>query len=236
MATDWDETAGYYVDFRYNPSMQTSLEKKTKAELAAELLEAAIISCDLEPGSVMTETEVSEYLDLGRTPVREALTRLANENLVRLSRAGVVIPELNPMTMLKLLEPRSMMERLCIEKAIERMVDEDRARITPVIDALQALDNGDRKGFMAQLREIHNILADSSKNEFILDSIKSTQGLSRRFWYYYATDEDQAYCTDLYVRQLQALLSGDETTSMACSAELMQYLQNFARQQLEQFR
>ncbi len=216
--------------------MPNSLEKKTKAEIAAEQLEAAIVDCRIEPGTVMTETEVSEFLGLGRTPVREALMKLANENLVRLSRAGVVIPELNPMTMLKLLEPRALIERLCIEKAVERIVDEDKEQIRLIIDGLQALDIHDRKGFMALLRRMHHILAQSSKNEFILSSIKTTQGLSRRFWCYYATDEDQDYCTKLYIRQMQALVSQDETAALEASSELMQYLQNFTKAQLEQFR
>jgi len=215
----------------YNP-----LEKKTKAEIAAEKLEAAIVDCLIEPGAVMTETEISEFLDLGRTPVREALMKLANENLVRLSRAGVVIPELNPMTMLKLLEPRSLIESLCIDKAIDRMEDSDRTQIKAVIGTLNQLDANDRKGFMALLRDMHQILAQSSKNEFILASIKTTQGLSRRFWCYYATDKDQAYCTDLYIRQMNALLALDKETALSASAELIKYLQDFTKAQLEAFK
>ncbi|MEH6578706.1 MAG: GntR family transcriptional regulator [Amphritea sp.] len=216
--------------------MHNSIEKKTKAEIAAEKLEAAIVDCRIAPGTVMTETEVSEFLDIGRTPVREALMKLANENLVRLSRAGVVIPELNPLTMLKLLEPRALIERLCIEKAVERIVDEDKTQIKIIIEALQGLANEDRKGFIDVLRQIHNILAQSSKNEFILASIKTTQGLSRRFWCYYATDEDQDYCTKLYIKQMQALVTQDKATALDASAELIQYLQDFTKAQMELFR
>jgi len=215
--------------------MANSTEKKTKAEQAAEQLEAAIVSCQLAPGTVMTETELSEYLEIGRTPVREALTKLANENLVRLSRAGVVIPELNPMTMLKLLEPRALIEKLCIEKAVERIAPEDRDAIAPIVATLEALDSADRGGFMAALRQIHHLLARASRNEFILASIKTTQGLSRRFWCYYASDEDQAYCTDLYIRQLRALEAQQLQPALDCSAELISYLQRFTRQQMEQF-
>lgn len=216
--------------------MPNSLEKKTKAEIAAEQLEAAIVDCRIAPGTVMTETEISEFVGLGRTPVREALMKLANENLVRLSRAGVVIPELNPMTMLKLLEPRSLIERLCIEKAVERLVEEDKAHIQTVIDGLLNLSSDDRNGFMALLRRMHHILAQSSKNEFILQSIKTTQGLSRRFWCFYASDEDQQYCTELYIRQMRALQNRDKDSALAASAELIEYLQNFTKAQMEQFK
>lgn len=216
--------------------MHNPLEKKTKAEIAAEQLEAAIVDCLIEPGSVMTETEISDFLDLGRTPVREALMKLANENLVRLSRAGVVIPELNPMTMLKLLEPRSLIESLCIDKAIDRMDDDDKTQIEKVIVTLSQLNADDRKSFMSVLRQMHHILAQSSKNEFILASIKTTQALSRRFWCYYATAKDQEYCTNLYIRQMKALLIADKDTALKASAELIQYLQDFTKAQLETFK
>lgn len=216
--------------------MHNPLEKKTKAEVAAEKLEEAIVDCLIEPGSVMTETEISEFLNLGRTPVREALMKLANENLVRLSRAGVVIPELNPMTMLKLLEPRSLIESLCIDKAIDRMNEADKREVENVIVTLSHLDADDRNAFMDVLRQMHHILARSSKNEFILASIKTTQALSRRFWCYYATAKDQAYCTDLYIRQMNALLISDKDTALNASAELISYLQDFTKAQLEAFK
>lgn len=215
--------------------MQNTLEKKTKAEQAAELLEAAIINCSIQPGSVMTETEISDMLEIGRTPVREALMKLANENLVRLSRAGVVVPELNPITMLKLLEPRELIEKLSIEKAIARLNEADIANIRNVHQELEGIAVTDREGFMAVLSKIHNIVAQSSKNEFISGSIKTTQGLSRRFWCFYAGDDDQVYCTQLYLKQLTALQVRDQTTALACTAELIAYLQEFAKKQLEAF-
>lgn len=108
--------------------------------------------------------------------------------------------------------------------------------IALIIQNFEALSPSDRKGFMAVLRQIHQILAQSSKNEFILASIKTTQGLSRRFWCYYATDEDQAYCTDLYIRKMNALMEQNEEVAVAASEELITYLQNFTKAQLERFR
>lgn len=218
-----------------SPEKLAANGKKNKSDLAAEALETAIIRCELPPGTVMSETEISEYVGLGRTPVREALMRLANENLVRLTRGGVAIPELNPMTMLKLLEPRAVIEKLCIEKVIERIVDSDKVEIQRIIDTLQQLPDSDRNGFLDILRQIHHVLAQSSKNEFLLASIKSTQGLSRRFWYFYAADDDQAFCRDLYIRQMQALIDQDLPAARNASAELIDYLQAFARKTVVQF-
>ncbi len=208
--------------------------RKTKAEIAAEMLEAAIVNCDIEPGSVMVEADLVEMLGLGRTPVREALVRLSSENLVRLGRAGIVIPELNAITMLKLLELREPIERLCIQKAILRRTDEDTKRFQQILETLEPLPSDDRSGFMDLLRQIHRALAEASKNEFILSTMKTTQGLSHRFWRYFATDEDQRFCTGLYCRLLTGLVSGDESEPVRQSEALMTYLRQFTRHQMDE--
>ena len=92
------------------------MKRKSKADLAADQIEAAIVSCELAPGAIIIEAELSEWINIGRTPVREALVSLANANLLRIGRGGIIIPELNAMTMLKLLELREPLEQLCIQK------------------------------------------------------------------------------------------------------------------------
>ncbi|MGP6085478.1 GntR family transcriptional regulator [Antarctobacter jejuensis] len=215
------------------PEVQGSSAKKTKAETAAERLEAAIVNCDLQPGAVVAEADLMEMLGLGRTPVREALVRLSSENLLRLGRAGIVIPELNAMTMLKLLELREPIERLCIQKAVQRHNSADTDRFAQILARLEPLPSGDRAGFMELLRQTHSALAEASKNEFILSTMKTTQGLSRRFWRYFASDEDQKFCTELYCAMLRGLLADDEDVPVRKSEELMTYLRDFTKRQME---
>ncbi|GMG81523.1 GntR family transcriptional regulator [Paralimibaculum aggregatum] len=207
--------------------------RKTKAETAAEMLEAMIVNCEIAPGAVVPEADLMETLELGRTPVREALVRLSSENLVRLGRGGIVIPELNAMTMLKLLELREPIERLCIEKAAQRLDADDARRFREIRERLAPLPHDDRAGFMELLRQTHRALAEASKNEFILSSMKTTQGLSRRFWRYFATDDDQRYCTELYCALLDGLVSGDGAEPVRRSEELMRYLRRFTLRQME---
>ena len=59
----------------------------------------------LEPGAVLSELELGERLEIGRTPVREALHRLAREGLVLiLPRKGILVTEINPAKQLLALE------------------------------------------------------------------------------------------------------------------------------------
>lgn len=46
-------------------------------------LEEMIVTAELKPGSIVSETEVANHLGLGRTPVREAFKKLVNTHLVQ---------------------------------------------------------------------------------------------------------------------------------------------------------
>ncbi|MHA6346416.1 GntR family transcriptional regulator [Roseivivax sp. CAU 1761] len=212
---------------------QSSALKLSKADLAAERLETAIVRCELRPGALFAEAELAEMLDLGRTPVREALLRLASDNLVQLSRAGVLIPPLDAVTMLKLLELREPLERVCIQKAAQRQTEVDRRSFEETFKRLEPLPHSDRDGFLLLLRDIHVTLAAASKNEFILSTLRATQGLSRRFWFHFARDEDQDFCTDLYCNLLRALITRDETKATQQSSLLMQYLREFTTSRID---
>ena len=70
-------------------------------------LEEMICTLRLEPGEVLSEGALSETLRIGRTPVREALQRLAREGLVTvLPRRGVLVSEFNVKRQLRMLEVR----------------------------------------------------------------------------------------------------------------------------------
>ncbi|MEM6663140.1 MAG: GntR family transcriptional regulator [Pseudomonadota bacterium] len=202
-------------------------KRKTKADIAAEQIEAAIVNCELAPGAVIVEADLTEWLGLGRTPVREALVTLANANLLRLGRGGVVIPELNAMTMLKLLELREPIERLCIEKAIDRKTAADTVDFADLVRVLGDVSAADRPAFMAVLWDIHKALATASQNEFIHTALRTTQGLSRRYWGHYADEDQQARAAEIYAGLLQALLDSDTPAALGQSEELMRYLRQF---------
>ena len=194
--------------------------------MAADQIEAAIVNCELAPGAVIVEAELSEWLGLGRTPVREALVSLANANLLRLGRGGVVIPELNAMTMLKLLELREPIERLCIQKAVNRQTEEDHEAFKKLHSRLKDIPNDDRAGFMAVLWDIHNAVATASQNEFIDSALRTTQGLSRRSWGHFADEDDQKHAQAIYLSLLDAILAKDAEDAVGQSGRLTGYLRD----------
>ena len=95
-------------------AIQDMAEPKVKlTDIAYEQIEEAIITLRIPPGSVISELTLSEMLNIGRTPIREAIQRLAREHLLLvLPQRGLLVPEIDLRKQLKLLETRREVERL----------------------------------------------------------------------------------------------------------------------------
>src|SRR5262252_6010756 len=97
------------------------------SERAYTQLEEMITTLQLAPGQALSEPFLSSTLGIGRTPVREALQRLARERLVIVHpRRGIVIADINVRSQLKLLELRRELERLIARAAARRGTPDER--------------------------------------------------------------------------------------------------------------
>lgn len=101
------------------------------SDRAYDVLKDDILSWRLAPGTVLGETEQSERLGISRTPLREAITRLAAEGLVdtQRGRAGVVT-DVSPANLTELFELREALETQAARLAARR-------RSTRVFQALR---------------------------------------------------------------------------------------------------
>ncbi|MEE8122944.1 MAG: GntR family transcriptional regulator, partial [Alphaproteobacteria bacterium] len=71
--------------------------KLSLTDRAYNQLEELVVTLRLEPGAVLSEGVLASELGFGRTPIREALQRLAREGLVViLPRKGILVSEINP--------------------------------------------------------------------------------------------------------------------------------------------
>ena len=72
------------------------VEARSQSELAYVRILERIVSLEMPPGSVVNEARLREELGIGRTPIREALQRLARENLVRsVPHRGTFVTDVN---------------------------------------------------------------------------------------------------------------------------------------------
>lgn len=201
-------------------------KNKTMTEQVYEKLEDLIVFCEIEPGTVLTEAEISEMVGAGRTPVREALRLLANESLVNISRIGVLIPEMSGSTQLQLLEVRRAILQLCVKSAIDRLTELDKKSLQELVNIV---DEQDDVEFLHWLKERHRILAKCSKNQFIYEELRNVQGLSHRFWYYYAKKDDHQKGKVLHKKILEAVIAQDKEYAEKYVDDLIDYLEAFVR-------
>lgn len=210
--------------------MNNKIQKKlTISQKVYDKLEHMIVFCEIEPKSVLTELELCKILNVSRTPVREALRKLSTERLVEISKSGILVPDISVETQLKLLQVRRVIEKLCVECAIENASQNDVQKIKDIIRHLNETEN---LAFLNYLTQIHHILAKVAKNEFLEQSLSSVQGLSRRFWQYYAKEEDYNIARNLHKNLLSQIVTKDISNAINASTKLIDYLENFAKAKL----
>src|SRR5918997_1852507 len=114
------------------------------AERAYLELRDRIVTLRLAPGTVLREDELMREMTTGRTPLREAVKRLALENLVAVQpRRGTFVTHVEASDILNITEVRAELEGYSAELAAVRMDDAIRARAEALLaefDALSRID------------------------------------------------------------------------------------------------
>jgi DNA-binding GntR family transcriptional regulator len=201
-------------------------------DLAYNRLEEMIATLELAPGTTLTEQALSTMLSIGRTPVREALQRLAREGLVViLPRKAVIVTETDASTQLLVLEIRREIERLVARASAERATPVERARFAAIADGMEAAARAnDDLGFMRLDREFNALLAGAAQNEFAARAMRSLNGHSRRFWYqHYKQAADLPKIARLHASEARVIAKGNAARAMAASDRLIDYVVSFTR-------
>jgi DNA-binding GntR family transcriptional regulator len=175
---------------------------------------------------------LSANLRIGRTPIREALQRLAREGLVTiLPRKGILVSDINPRSQLLLLEVRRELERLLSRAGAERATPAQRATLREVADGMdQAAKRNDDIAFMRLDRGLNQLMVEAAHNDYATRSMKLLQGLSRRFWYmHYREAADLPLCARLHANQAREIAKGSGEAAARASDKLMDYVERFTR-------
>jgi DNA-binding GntR family transcriptional regulator len=216
-----------------------AVKQRARADAAESLTEKAyrqieelIVTLQIAPGAVISEASLSERLAIGRTPIREALQRLARERLVVvLPRRGIMVSEINVRTQLRLLEVRREVERLIARSAARRASEPQRERLRAVAAAMeQAARGNDDMTFMRNDRELNLLALEAARNEFAGGAMALMHGLSRRFWYiHYKEVADMPLAARLHANLALAIAAGDGDQAAAASDRLLDYIEEFTR-------
>jgi DNA-binding GntR family transcriptional regulator len=212
------------------------LHAETLTDKAYRALEEEIVTLRIAPGTVVSEAILSRRLGVGRTPVREALQRLAREWLVVIMpRRGIVVSDIDPVKQLRLLDVRLEVERFLARSAARRATLGQRAQFRAIADGMDAAAAAaDDIAFMRLDREFNLLVLDASGNEFGAAAMSLMNGLSRRFWYmHYRQAADLPLAARLHAAIARAIADGGQEAAGQASDALVGYIQAFARATIE---
>lgn len=205
---------------------------ETLTEQAYRAIEEAIVTLALQPGEVVSEAQLSAKSGFGRTPVREALQRLARERLVRiLPRRGIVVAAVDVREQLRLLEVRREIERLVARAAARRADTPQRARLRAIADAMDhAARTNDETGFLRLDRELNLLELDAAHNEFAAAAMALMHGLSRRFWFiHWRRSAGLPEAAAAHAALARTIADGTPEEAAAASDRLIDYIETFTR-------
>jgi DNA-binding GntR family transcriptional regulator len=147
------------------------------ADKAYHAIRGLIVSLELAPGALIDERELIERLGIGRTPVREALRRLAQEQLVEVyPRRGMFVTPVDVRALARLSEVRAVLEPEAARLAAERATDADREELALLLSELDAggseLIDLDERIHRAVYRAAHNDLLETTLEQYYMLALR----------------------------------------------------------------
>ncbi len=172
-------------NFTPRPEVVEAGTLNSLSDKAYRLLREKIVTLELPPSSTIDEMALIEELGIGRTPIREALRRLALENLVVIRpRRGMFVADISVTDLQKIFEVRAVLESYCARLAAERASAEQLARLETLFqEGREMLDGGDNRALIAFDQRFHEMLYQAAGNEFLAATLERLYWLSLRLWY-----------------------------------------------------
>jgi DNA-binding GntR family transcriptional regulator len=155
------------------------------ADQAYRSLEQKLVALELPPGSVLSEGQLIELTGYGRTPVREAMLRLAQQGLFRvMPRKGLAVTPVERASMLHILEARKPLERVIVYRASINARDTQRSELSAIAREM-TVSHDSFGGFMVLIADLDELLDRCAGNAFATAAVAPLRSHCRRFWNYH---------------------------------------------------
>lgn len=163
-----------------SPSPESLFDRTS--DKVCEHLRRLIISLELEPGALLVESQLMEQLGCGRTPLREALQRLHDENLVvALPRRAISVADITVRGLQQIYEARWSLEPAMARLAADRIDEEGLSGLRQMLEGPQPT-TVEKSPF--QITEwdmaFHRRIAEACENRYLLAAYERIQGPAQR--------------------------------------------------------
>jgi DNA-binding GntR family transcriptional regulator len=168
-----------------SPTADGAPSTRLVAERAYVELRDRIVTLRLAPGRVLREDELMSELDIGRTPLREAVKRLALENLLSVQpRRGTFVSDVDATDIVNITEVRAELEGYAAELAAQRMDGVSRIAAESLLREVSELSRPDDQDWLMRFDErIHRFTWEASGNPYLTETLERYFTHSLRIWY-----------------------------------------------------
>ncbi|HET7037757.1 MAG TPA: GntR family transcriptional regulator [Thermomicrobiaceae bacterium] len=161
--------------------------KHSAAEVAYSRLRDLIVAGTLRPGQVLNEQEIVEQLGIGRTPVREAMQRLAAQQMLTIfPRRGIAVAKLGLADIQAIFEGREALEAQLAAFAAVRRTASDLDLVLKLGEQVKhCAETEDSYAFLKLDQQLHRTIAESARSRFMAESVAHLLLLSDWTWHQY---------------------------------------------------
>ncbi len=206
--------------------------QNSQSHFAYLTLERAIVTLALKPGALVTEKQLIDMVGHGRTPVREAIQKLAWQGLILVKpRVGLQIAEIGPKDHENVMQVRRELEPIAAALVADHATDEQRVQLVECARAMgECAVNGDLTAFFAADKAFDEILEEACPNAFITAALGPVQTHSRRLWYSTANPQRMDRSISLHVAVIRAIQQGKAEEARKAMRVLIDYLSGAAKE------
>ena len=195
----------------------SQISRRTLADRAYHAVRAQILDGRIAPGEFIREDELSEAMEVSRTPIREALGRLASEGfLERLPHRGFRVPEESVEDLLELYPIIASLDLLAGRLALPRLTSEDVARLREINDQLKEAEGREDVQALIELNNrFHHLFSERSGSHrlcSLLDDLRAQ--LMRLEHWYYSDGEHARQSIDQHDEIIRAVEGGDHARAL----------------------
>ena len=167
--------------------------KRSKKIMAYEIIKEDIVCNKIKPGTLLVERQICEALNTSRTPVREAIQKLVNENLVEfVPGMGAFVSNITYNDIIEIYDIRAMLEGLAAERCTMHIRPAEREQMDENIFLLQeAVRKNDYDAFIEQDIKFHQTIVNCARNERLRRLAGNFMDQARRITYLIRDDAER---------------------------------------------
>lgn len=187
-----------------------SQKRRTAQQVAYDALKTAILSGHLPAGSRLQQGQLATQLNVSTTPVREALSRLASEGLVRAdAHRGAVVRGLDRAELAEIYELRQTLEPIVARKAAEHITTEQLDQAEELWREME--DSSDPARWAESNRQFHALISSAAHAPRLESIVKGLRDSSTRYvqWSLTATPQRFFSANKDHLDLITALRAGD---------------------------